>query len=945
MGGMDETKIVREESWYAGTGLILAILAIIIFFVSLASFYAIKYIKANMRDDVETALSTVLSTTYQAFNGWANDHIGDLHYWASRPDVKRFVRAQLAVGREKEELFVSPALLELRKTFQPILSDHNDLGFFIISPDYINIASKRDESIGTVNLLAGKEDYLERGFRGKSFVTSPMRTDVPLPDPAGNLSMEEPTMFLGVPVYDGTQRVMALLTVRIDPSLDFTRIFKLGRIGDSGESYAFNKEGMLISESRFDDPLVKAGLIKEGQRGILNLSIRDPGVNLMEGGLSPISRDEQPLTRMVQSALREGKGSDMAGYRDYRGVPVVGVWLWDERYYLGMTTEIDMADAFHSYHIIRNVLIYVLLVTVFLFIIFSLLLMKSRREALIVKDRAEGLARKSKEMNEILEMEISERELAEEELWNSEKSLANAQKIAHVGNWEWNIETGEVAWSDETYRIFGYEPQSFDVSYETFFERIPAEDRETFDRGIKDALDKIKPFNVEHRVLRMDGSECIVNEEGEVHCNEEGKAVCVIGIVHDITEHKRAEAEIKEARRIAETANKAKSEFLANMSHEIRTPMTTIVGMGELLSETSLLKEQREYLSAINRGGDNLLALINDILDLSKIESGKFELEAVDFNLAEEIQKVIVLFDYKVKEKGLELFKIIDGKLPLNVKGDPVRLRQVLTNLISNAIKFTEKGSVTLHISPHGTSSADRDCKLRFSVADTGIGISEDKLEEVFSEFSQADSSTTRIYGGTGLGLAISRKLARMMNGDIYAESRLGEGTVFHFTAKLERSSLQKEEVIAAGKKTLSAAVPLHAVKSEKPLNILVVEDSDDNRLIIGSYLKGQSLNIDYAENGQTGFDMFTEKAYDLVFMDIQMPVMDGYRATSRIRHWEEEKGKKKTPVIALTAHAMKEEKEKCLLMGCSDYISKPVKKKVLIETINSYAGRRSHGR
>ena len=940
MGERAGTEGERIESKHAGAGIILTLLGIIILFVILASLFAMAYIRAKVKDDIESAMTTVLSTTYQAFDGWAHDHMDDLQYWASRPDVKRYVRDQLLVTPSKEDLFASPALLELKKVLQPILKDHNDLGFFIISPDYINIASKRYKNLGDVSLLASKGGYLEKGFKGKSFITPPMRTDVPLPDRQGDLSLEEPTMFIGVPVFDDIRTVLALLMVRVDPSLDFTRIFKLGRIGETGESYAFNEEGMLITESRFDDHLRKAGLIKRGQRGILNIAIRDPGTNLMEGRSALFERDKQPLTFMAQSALTKGNGVNVEGYRDYRGVPVVGAWLWDERYDLGMTTEIDVADAYDSYYTIRNILFYVLFATVALFILFSLLLMRNRREALITKNRAEALARKTKEINEILEMEISERKLAEEELWNSENSLANAQKIAHVGNWEWDMETEELTWSDETYRILGYESESMEATYNAFFERIHIDDREAVKAGLKEAIDNVKPFNLEHRVVRPDGSECIVHEQGEVRHNERGEAIRMIGIIHDVTDHKKAELEIKEARRAAEKANKAKSEFLANMSHEIRTPMTTILGMSELLSETSLHKEQKEYLSALNRAGDTLLALINDILDLSKIESGKFELEAIPFNLDHEIDKVMVLFDYKARDKGLDLVKGIANDTPLYFMGDPVRMRQVLINLTNNAIKFTEKGRVSLTVCSHNLSPKADFCLLRFSVADTGIGISEEKMQEVFSEFSQADSSTTRVYGGTGLGLAISRKLARMMDGDIVAESEVGKGSVFHFTAKLKVQK-ERKEVAAPEKEGLSTIDPFDRLKRGNPLDILVVEDSEDNRLILKTFLKDLPIKIDYAENGQTGFDKFTKKEYDLVLMDIQMPVMDGYRATSKIRNWEEEKGKKATPVIAFTAHALKEERERCLEAGCSDYISKPVKKRVLFEAINLYAGRK----
>ena len=393
----------------------------------------------------------------------------------------------------------------------------------------------------------------------------------------------------------------------------------------------------------------------------------------------------------------------------------------------------------------------------------------------------------------------------------------------------------------------------------------------------------------------------------------------------NVTSRKNAEINLLEAKKIAESATKAKSEFLANMSHEIRTPMTSIIGMAELLSESDLTDKEKDYVERLKGSGDALLSIINDILDLSKIESGRIDLEEIDFNVVEEIEKIISIYGVLAHDKGISLTKTISDDVRANLRGDPVRLRQVLVNLIGNAIKFTDEGEI--RVSVEGTP--DDDVTI-FTVTDSGTGISEDKLEAIFDEFSQADSSTTRIYGGTGLGLTISRKLVELMGGEISVESEVGKGSAFCFSVRM-KAGLAKKVDRKKEKKAADGRV-------ERSLKILLVDDSEDNRLLIKTFMKGSQHSLDMAENGEEAFEKFMEKRYDLLLMDMQMPVMDGYEATRIIRRWEEDKNIKETPILAFTAHALKEEVERCLEAGCTDHLAKPVKKKELIERIRSYA-------
>lgn len=444
---------------------------------------------------------------------------------------------------------------------------------------------------------------------------------------------------------------------------------------------------------------------------------------------------------------------------------------------------------------------------------------------------------------------------------------------------------------------------------------------------IEEVLNRKKSFTYETLNRTKSGAEYwalttltpIIDVNGDVNK--------IIAIESDITANKKVEHELTEAKEKAEESKRIKEEFLANMSHEIRTPLNGIKGFTDLLMKSKQSPEHKKYLEAIRFSTGNLLAIINDILDFSKIEAGKMEIEKTLFYLRDLMESIFNSFVFQAQEKGLKLTKKIEDKIPESLLGDPVRINQVVTNLMSNALKFTEKGSIELTIEE--VSRVENSVNLLFKIKDSGIGISPDKTDHIFDSFSQASSSTTRKYGGTGLGLAIVKNIVKLFDGEIKVESTEGVGSTFIFNLNL---GVAENQNIVQERKSPDMETDLSGTR------ILVAEDYPMNQLLINETLSSWNFEIEIVENGKLALEKIAENDYDLVLMDVNMPEMGGLEAATLIRK-QLDPPKNNIPIIAMTAGALKGDKEKCINAGMNDYISKPFDQDELYLKIANYLG------
>jgi PAS domain S-box-containing protein len=528
-----------------------------------------------------------------------------------------------------------------------------------------------------------------------------------------------------------------------------------------------------------------------------------------------------------------------------------------------------------------------------------------------------------------LSPDITERKQAEKALRQSEERFRQLAENVPVVFWMLNATGTELLYVSPAYQqIFGRTCDSLYRDPMGWMAAVEPEDRA---QAVSNFLQQMRGDSVatENRIRTPEGQVKWIRATSFPVRDESGRVIRFAGIAEDITDRKSAEIAAREAQEAAEAANAAKSEFLANMSHEIRTPMNGVIGMTGLLLETELTAEQREYAELVRSSGQALLTVINDILDFSRIEARKLELEILDFDLRQVVGSAANLLEAAAREKGLQLRCLVDPELPQGVRGDAGRLRQVLLNLGGNAVKFTASGEVSIRVRLTWENAGS--LLIRFSVLDTGIGIPLDRQADIFSPFTQGDGSTTRLYGGAGLGLSISKQLVTLMGGEIGVESAPGKGSQFWFTAVLEK---QPCKPAAAGPSAFEAAVES---RGKRLARILIADDNITNQKVALTILKKLGYRADAVATGKETVASLRRVPYDLILMDCQMPEMNGYEATAAIRDPQSAIANREIPTIALTAHAMSGEREKCLAAGMDDYIANPVQPLALAAVIEKW--------
>lgn len=871
----------------------------------LGAFFIQLYLEEKIKLKQKNSLQTVLQTSHQAITSWRIENESAATLWANNAKLYSFVQQLLDERPEPYALKTAKAQTELRSWIKPVLTAMGYQGFFIINRNNINLASSRDNNLGIYTVVARQPEFLGNIWAGKTAMSTPVKSDVAL-NSENHLIEGLPTMFVAAPITNPQGKVIAALAFRIDPNGAFSLILQRGRIGESGETYAFNKEGVLLSESRFIKQLKQTKILNANKdSATLNIAIRNPGVNLTLNEKTNTPRAAQPLTFMAASAISGNSGNNLQGYKDYRGVPVIGSWLWDKSLSMGLTTEIDVAEAYgvlgSSQLLINGLTLFSILLLVLLSQLYNSSLQSLEKSKLHLKTVLENLA-------------------------DSAVTIDSSGIITDF--------------NAAAIRVFGYTKD--EIIGKKINLLMPPTHSEKHDQYILNYMttgdSKIIGVGRELRGKRKNGEEFPMELSiGETAYNDK---FFFTGIVRDISLRKKNEeeltkykdnledlvadrtAELKRAEQQAEKANQAKSLFLANMSHEIRTPMNAIVGFTRGLKKSELTKAQQEYLTKIDHSADSLLTIINDILDFSKIEAGKLSLDKIDFNLENLIKKVISITSFRAHQQDLEFLVDLPATLPSHLVGDPNRLQQVLVNLMGNAIKFTSKGHVIIEVS-NLSQDKDEDELLCFSVVDTGIGIAEEKIEKLFDSFSQADNTITRDYGGTGLGLSISKSLVDMMNGSMMVSSTLNKGSTFSFTARFGRSHL--------------SGLPVNLNKDIDISRALIVDNNESTRIVLSKLLKSYNIETTAVSTVEALFTTIesADKEFGLILLDYKLKGSDSFAAAEAIKKMSE--GKNTPVVMMMSAFENQNIRDRATEAGIDDVINKPITASTLLDSINTF--------
>ena len=866
----------------------LLLLTMSIFVILVAALITITLAqnKAQLIEQIEVNLGVTLKNTVERLDTWSSDRKRLLSKLGASQELFE-LSERLLYSNNFDVLADNKPHPRLFKEIKDVLSrgESNliDGDIFILDLEGRNLFSPDQKRVGEMNIIAEmKPNLIASARKGDTVFVPPISSHVALRgsrDVVSEIS-ESTVVYFIAPVISKNARVIALLVQRLTSDKSFTQILRHGRIGVSGESYAIDSKGHLLSESRFRGQLIQIGLMKRNAHEAAEIEVRNPGIDLTKGKIAKLPRHKQPLTTMAEDVIRLGREGghehspliiNTEGYRDYRGVFVFGAWMWNYNLGIGVTTEIDVKEATLAYSWLRIGLISTASVLMVLFI-FAMLL------TVVLAEKAIAAISKGRDQ---LEERVEERT---KQLRVSESKYRTLYESSHDANITVDKERF-VDCNRAALIMFGY------TSKDELFKKHPMQLSPKYQPDGKDSISAAKEFFdkavsdgaclVEWTHLRTNG-EAFPAEVLLTSINLEGKGIFQL-IIRDISERKELEKRQKQLLEAADGANRAKSNFLANMSHEIRTPMNAITGLSHLVLKTSLNLKQQDYVKKIQISAQSLLGIIDDILDFSKIEAGQLKIESIEFSLDDVLSNLATLAVTRIGDRPIEFIYNIDSSIPLRLKGDPFRLGQILTNLVANAIKFTNHGNIVLSVKKQ---EGKKPLTLLFEVVDNGIGISDEKLTDLFDPFTQADNSTTRRYGGTGLGLSICKHLISLLGGSIHVESELGKGSRFYFY--LPFIEVEYSQLLAPN-------------PDLRGMRVLLVDDNLTALDIMSDTLKSLSFMVDVACSGVEAINKLKESDnYDLILLDWRMPEMDGVetlkqiKANSLIQH---------SPIIMMTAY------------------------------------------
>lgn len=970
---LERTKLLSEL-----TVTQILIITITIFILVISAISAVLFIERKYKSSLQQQLTTVLKSNQEAIQIWGRGQHQIIEKLVNEPALKVPIIELLQLSKDKQTLISSDAQQKLRQVIHPYIESGRYQGFFLIAPDNISLASSRDENIGTPNLLNNRPNILEQLWKGESIITPIQSSDVPLSTHNEKHRHNHETMFVGTSIKDNKGKIIALLTLRINLHDELIPLMIQGRLGQSGESYVFNHQGIMLSSSRFEDQLRGIGLLDAGESSASILRLTDPGINLTLTNKAQPASEQRPLTRMALSATRGEDGYDLEGYRDYRGVPVIGAWVWNREFDLGITIEQDVDEAYELFYFISYfvyggalvaLLIIIALVRIFSIGKYRLQQLQKRLQGIIetaidgilvidkfgiiesvnpavetlfgyqpheligknitvlmpapYKDEHDGYLqhylntgekriigtgrevearRKDGTIfpielsvnrmdleNEIhfagIIHDISNQKRASKELMEAKERLEAAASAGIIGIWEWDVVNDHLVWDKMMYQLYGINEEDFSGAYDAWSKSIHPEDKEMAENEVAAALRGEREYAPEFRIIWPDGSIHHLKAMSHTTFNEQGEPLEMIGINYDLTEQKRTEFALAKANTEAETANRAKSTFLATMSHEIRTPLNGVVATVDMLSHTQLESSQMSLVETARDSSILLQSIIDDILDFSKIEAGKLEFEALPISLESLVEKLGETLHYLATKSDVELLLYCDPNLP-QVIGDPVRLRQILYNLMGNAIKFSSSLSDRrgrIMISAVMKEQTNNRVAFTFVVSDNGIGMDEEVQQRLFQPFVQGEYETNRHFGGTGLGLVITKRLVELMGGAIEVESNKGEGSTFTVSLSLEQavpSTNQKNTGLAG-------------------IKALLVNSDKETTWILNNYLQHAGVDINvitaeqlldkYREISQDGdhviiFDSRNEEETKRsIFQQLNLKIDDEYKENLRI--------------------------------------------------------------